>query len=135
MAEDFDYEATGEAEQVMGAAFLISRELLNQLGGLDDGYFVWFEEVDYCQAAQAAGWHILYTPEAEIIHHGGVSFHQLTGWKKSAPYVKSSLRYIHKHFGIIPWLFFLVLSPIPLLLSIPASLMHQTMRERNKARL
>ena len=58
----------------MGAAFFIRRAVLNKIGFLDEKFFTWFEEVDYCQRAKKHGFIIKYFPEVSIIHQGGSSF-------------------------------------------------------------
>ncbi|MGH7851819.1 MAG: glycosyltransferase family 2 protein [Candidatus Binatia bacterium] len=59
--------------QLIGACFLIRRELLKELGGLDQGYFLFYEDTEYCRRALEAGWKILHTREAEVFHHQGKS--------------------------------------------------------------
>ncbi len=50
------------------ACVLVRREVIEQIGFLDEGYFMYFEDVDYCRRARAGGWHILYWPEATVVH-------------------------------------------------------------------
>lgn len=122
--DDFDYGGQAEVDQVKGAAFMIRGETLQQVGILDEGFWVWFEEVDYCRRVKATGWKVAYTPEAQVIHHGAISFNQLVGFKRSLPWLKSSLHYASKHLAwyesIILWL----LAPISILLMIPATFWH-----------
>ena len=61
----------------MGACFLIRRSLIKDIGGLDERYFIWFEEVDYCKQAIQRGWEVVYEPSVYVIHHGGTSFAQV----------------------------------------------------------
>ncbi|NLD35717.1 MAG: glycosyltransferase family 2 protein [Desulfatiglans sp.] len=58
---------------VVGAYFLIRRETMDSIGYLDDRYFLYFEEVDYCLAAKRSGWDVFYFPHTEIVHLGGKS--------------------------------------------------------------
>ncbi len=129
------YEKEMPVEQVMGAAFLIRNIAFKQLGKLDEDYWIWFEEVDYCKRAVNAGWQVLYTPTATVLHHGGVSFGQITGFRKSLPFLQSSLQYAKKHLGLGVYLVLLVLYPVSILLTIPATLVHMIQRARNKKRL
>lgn len=127
---DFDYEREQIIDQVMGSAFLIRNVLFDELGDLDEAFWVWFEEVDYCQRAYAAGWQVAYTPTAQIVHHGGISFGQLIGWHKTVPWLRSSLHYASKY--LKPWEVgvLYMLSPLALLLAIPASLYHVLQRQQ-----
>jgi serine acetyltransferase len=64
-----------EAEWVAFAAVLIRREVIEKIGLLDDGYFMYFEDVDYCQRARQAGFKVLYVPEPRVAHIAGASSH------------------------------------------------------------
>lgn len=93
-----DLETTKEqaVEQVMGACFLIRRELIAEIGGLDERYFIWFEEVDYCKMAIRAGWEVVYAPGTTVIHHGGQSFGQLFSVRKQRMFNESLGKYMRK---------------------------------------
>jgi GT2 family glycosyltransferase len=55
------------------ACVLVRREVVNDIGLMDDGYFMYFDDIDYCRRARAAGWGILHNPEARIVHLRGGS--------------------------------------------------------------
>ncbi|MBI3255874.1 MAG: glycosyltransferase family 2 protein [Candidatus Andersenbacteria bacterium] len=131
----FDYEKRAEVGQVMGAAFFINRALLEKIGLLDEKFWIWFEEVDYCKRARDAGYKVIYTPAGVVMHHGGTSFGQLVGLKKSLPLLRSAQWYVRKHIGFFPYLACALLWPVALLLSVPASLLHLVEKARNKSRL
>ena len=97
LATDFDYNHTAEVDQVMGAFFMIRGSALNQIGLLDEGYFVWFEEVDYCARAKNNGWLTMYYSDAMIIHHYGQSFRQVLSLRKQIILNNSLLRYFSHH--------------------------------------
>jgi hypothetical protein len=94
---DFDYHKTQTVDQVMGAYFFIRRTALDQIGLLDDDYFIWFEEVDYCARAKKLGWPVMYYPGASIVHYFGQSFRQVLSWRKQIILNNSLLRYFNKH--------------------------------------
>jgi len=131
----YDYTKSGYVDQVMGAAFLIRCETLSKVGLLDEGFFVLFEEVDYCKRALEAGWKTFFTPEAEVMHVRAASFSQLVGWRKTWPWLKSSLYYVRKHFGLVAYIGLLLLTPVTFLLTIPASLWHTLLKSRNRQNL
>lgn len=131
----FDYTREQAVDQVMGAAFLIHADVLNILGNFDERFRLWFEEVDYCKRAHDAGWKVVYTPRARVIHHGAASFNQLVGLKRSIPFLMSALQYTHKHLGVARWLLLLSLFPLAVVLSIPASYAHLIGRNTNKITL
>ena len=61
---------------VQGAALMVRRRLLDQVGLLDEGYFMYAEEMDWAWRMHAAGWSILCAPAARVIHHEGQSSRQ-----------------------------------------------------------
>jgi GT2 family glycosyltransferase len=58
---------------VSGASLLVRREVIEQVGLLDEGYFLYFEEVDLCLRAARAGWECHYEPESRVVHLVGQS--------------------------------------------------------------
>jgi len=62
-----------EAGWVCGAGLMIRREVIDQVGLLDDGFFMYFEEVDFCLRAHRAGWRCDYVPASRIVHLAGQS--------------------------------------------------------------
>ena len=97
LAKDFDYKITQPAPQVAGSFFLIRRALIEEIGVLDEKFFIWFEEVDYCKRTTQAGWKVWYKADAEIIHYGGQSFKQRFTLKKQLLFFKSAWYYFKKH--------------------------------------
>ncbi|MBI2050684.1 MAG: glycosyltransferase family 2 protein [Parcubacteria group bacterium] len=108
LAKDFDYARESEADQVMGAFMCIRRSAIEKLspparggdkggvGALDDKYFIWFEEVDFCRRAKRAGFKVVYWPGTSIIHHGGQSFGQAGTVQKQWWFFRSAWRYLTK---------------------------------------
>jgi GT2 family glycosyltransferase len=60
----------------LGAALMVRREAIQAAGLLDEGYFMYAEEVDWCWRIQRAGWPFFCVPTAHVIHHGGASTRQ-----------------------------------------------------------
>jgi N-acetylglucosaminyl-diphospho-decaprenol L-rhamnosyltransferase len=111
-AKDLDAAKEANVDQVMGACFLIRREVIEQIGGLDERYFIWFEEVDYCRMAREAGWTVRYLPSVTVIHHGGQSFAQVFSTRKQKMFNDSLVKYFAKwHAG---WRSGLIRSVAPL---------------------
>ena len=87
-----------EADWVSGACLMIRREAVEQVGGLDEDYFMYSEEVDWCWRVKQAGWKVYYLPEAEILHWGGQSIGQVPLHKRARVY-KSKLLFFRKRRG------------------------------------
>lgn len=117
-ATDFSYAREENVEQVMGA-FLAFRALLTKsVGLLDEGYFLWFEEVDFCTRAQRAGFRIVFVPSMTITHLGGESFAQLLTIEQQLIFNRSLLRYAKKHFNPLAWFLLVLLTPVSLALAL-----------------
>ncbi len=100
LAKGFDYAKEQDVDQVMGAAFFVRRETFKKIGLLDETFFIWFEEVDFCKRVKDAGLRVVYTPEASFIHHRGASFAQAMTFKKQKYFTNSMRIYFAKHDGI-----------------------------------
>lgn len=124
MAEDFDYAKRQEVDQVMGAFFAIRRKVIEQIGPMDERFFLWFEEVDFCKRTRDAGWKIIYTPKPEVLHLGGKSFGQISPIVRQRIFNKSLRYYMRKHKGLLTWLIFAILQPLSLLLALAMGIFH-----------
>lgn len=88
---------------VSGASMMIRRAVFEKIGLLDDGYFMYFEETDFCLRAVRAGFEVWYVPQSRIIHLVGQSS-GVTGTKRSAKrrpkyWFDSRRRYFRQNFG------------------------------------
>ncbi len=113
--DDFNYTAEDFVEQIQGSFMLIKKEVFDKIGLLDEKFFVWFEEIDFCKRTRTAGYKILYSPEVEIIHYGGESFSQVPTIKKQRMYSQSLLYYFWKHKPKWQYLILLI-SKLPIIL-------------------
>jgi GT2 family glycosyltransferase len=96
--------------------------VIKKIGLLDEGYYIWFEEVDYCFRAKQAGFSVIYTPMSQIIHLGGQSFLKALKIKNQWNFCISRLRYIYKNQNLLMFFVILLLTPFSLLLSLLFSL-------------
>ena len=146
---DFDYETTSPAPQPMGAALAIRRDVLDDVGPMDTGFFMYYEEADLCRRILAKGWEIHYLADARITHFGGASARQA----KRALFLqekKSLLRFFDKHCGRTRTILFrLLFKPLfiaKVLFDIPLDLLsslhnalrgrdYKAMRKRQNARI
>jgi len=70
---DWDHSEPRLVDWVSGACFLARRSVLEGLGGFDESYFMYSEDVDLCWRARQAGWEVAYEPSARVTHLQGVS--------------------------------------------------------------
>ena len=96
---DTDDSAILEADWVQGSALMMRREVYESIGGLDEAYTMYSEELDYCRRARTAGWRVYYHGGALITHHGGKSSEQAAEHTQ-LHFHKSKLRYFRQHHGL-----------------------------------
>jgi GT2 family glycosyltransferase len=85
-------------DYVLGACMLIRREAWDRIGPLDEGYFMYLEEVDWCRRALRQGWQVWYEPRTKVIHHGGAATSQQPE-KMFTQLWRSRLRYYERFHG------------------------------------
>ncbi|MBW4515013.1 MAG: glycosyltransferase family 2 protein [Timaviella obliquedivisa GSE-PSE-MK23-08B] len=66
-------EAIQQVDWVAGASMIVRRQVFETAGLMDEKYFLYFEEVDFCVAAKKAGWSCWYVPESRVVHYVGQS--------------------------------------------------------------
>ncbi|MCU0679479.1 MAG: glycosyltransferase family 2 protein [Planctomycetes bacterium] len=103
---DFDYTKPGRVDSVRGAFFMVYAGDDAKLPfWLDERYFLWFEEVDFCRRIKEAGGEVWYTPAAKCVDYIGQSFGQVNSLKKQHYLRASMLKYFKKwHPGWRYWL-------------------------------
>jgi N-acetylglucosaminyl-diphospho-decaprenol L-rhamnosyltransferase len=94
-AGGFDHDRVLEAEFVMGSVMLARREAIEQVGPLDEDFFLFSEETDWCYRFGRAGWKVLFFPGAEFVHVGGASH----GGRMFRENLRGHLRFLAKHHG------------------------------------
>lgn len=78
-----------EVDSVVGAAMLITPKAIKKVGYLDEKYFMYFEDIDYCKRIQAAGFKVYYLPDSKVAHLHGESGKDLAKkedqWRRLVP--------------------------------------------------
>ena len=105
--EDQSYPVDG----VSGSCMLIRRDVINQIGFLDEIFFAYQEDADYCLRARNAGWQVYYYPEAQITHFGGQGGSRVQPYRSILAWHKSYFLYYRKHFSkdyfvLLNWLYY-----------------------------
>ncbi|HWB20455.1 MAG TPA: glycosyltransferase family 2 protein [Phycisphaerales bacterium] len=96
-------DSLSQSQWVSFACVLIRREVIDQIGLMDEGYFMYFEDIDYCRRAHRAGWIVLHQPSARVIHLRGGSSSVKSAIKSRARipryYYEARTRYFAKFYG------------------------------------
>ncbi|MEA3449696.1 MAG: glycosyltransferase family 2 protein [Patescibacteria group bacterium] len=117
---DFDYNKTAQVDSVRGAFFMINLEVARELElfrnstlpYMDERYFLWFEEVDYCKQVQRGGGEVWYTNVAECVDLIGQSFKQVSRGATQKYMADSMLKYFKKWHSSWQWLLLKLTWPI-----------------------
>jgi N-acetylglucosaminyl-diphospho-decaprenol L-rhamnosyltransferase len=95
----FDHGSVLEAEFLMGAVLLLRRDAVDEVGGFDESFFMFSEEVDLCYRMRTAGWSVVFYPGAEFVHVGGASTRPEWG-RMYREQLRGHLRFLAKHEGL-----------------------------------
>lgn len=87
-----------EVDWLVGACLLIRAKAVQQVGLMDEGYFMYSEELDWCRRSAAAGWKTVYLPSARVVHYGGQSSDQDL-FSRHTRFQHSKCRYFEKYHG------------------------------------
>lgn len=98
LMKGFDHKSQRDVDQIMGAAFLLRTAAIDNVGAMDETFFMYYEEVDLCCRMKQAGWRVVFMPEAVITHLGGQSSGQIPV-KKQMMAITSLLKFFRKHRG------------------------------------
>jgi GT2 family glycosyltransferase len=95
---DHPDDETQDVDWITGAAMLARREAIEEVGPLDEGFFMYSEELDWCRRFREAGWRVVYLPTAQIVHHVGKSSGQVVA-ARHVYFQTSKVRYFRKYHG------------------------------------
>ena len=87
-----------EVDVVTGCYMLVRKRAIEEVGMMDDGFFMYAEETDWCYRFRSKGWNNRFTPDAEIIHVGGASAPKLSS-RRAEVTNASFIRYMNKHWS------------------------------------
>ncbi len=97
-----NYPEPVEVDSVIGACMMVRRDALDQIGLLDENYFLFLEETDWCYRMRKAGWKIYHVPQAEIYHFQGKSA-EIEKKKARVEYFRSRYHFFKKNRGRLQW--------------------------------
>lgn len=95
-AEDLPFDAPVDVDWLVGACLMTRRDLIEQIGTMDEAYFMYSEELDWCRRAKDAGWRVVYLPSAQVTHQIGKSSDQAVT-ERHINFQRAKLRYFRKY--------------------------------------
>lgn len=109
-----DEDEINPVDGVAGSCMLARRALVEQIGYLDERYFAYQEDADFCFRARQAGWKVYYMPKAQIIHFGGLGGSRVQPYRSIYEWHRSYFVYYRQHlakdyFFLLNWLYYLAM--------------------------
>lgn len=106
-----DEDEINEVEAVSGSCMVIRRAVVEQIGYLDEQFFAYQEDADFCYRARQAGWKVMYMPQAQIVHFGGQGGSAVEMYRSVYHWHRSYYRYYRKHMSpqypfVVNWFFY-----------------------------
>jgi len=99
LLSDWDHGSLREVDWISGACLMTRREVLSQVGLLDEGYFVFNEDVDWCRRMRDLGWKVYYLPQAQVIHYINSS-NKKTDNRLIIARHRGMIHYFHKYYRV-----------------------------------
>lgn len=109
-----DEDEINPVDGVAGSCMLARRALVEQIGYLDERYFAYQEDADFCFRARQAGWKVYYMPKAQIIHFGSLGGSRVQPYRSIYEWHRSYFTYYRQHlakdyFFLLNWLYYLAM--------------------------
>ena len=95
----YGYDSIHPVENISGVCMLVRREMIGQVGLLDEGYFMYYEDLDWCVRARKKSWQVYYYPEVSVTHAYQKVKDKKQPEKLQTEIRKSQMRFLRKHSG------------------------------------
>ena len=93
---DWDHASVRDVDWLSGACMLVRREAIERVGAMDETFFMFNEDVDWCRRMKLGGWTVTYVPAATVVHHVGASRRKVAA-KVIVERHRGMIHYFHKH--------------------------------------
>ena len=109
-----DEDLISEIDGVSGSCMFIRRKVIDQIGYLDEQFFAYQEDADFCFRTRQAGWQVFYLPEARITHYGGEGGSRVHPYRSIVEWHRSYWLYYRKnlardYFFLFNWFYYLLM--------------------------
>lgn len=109
---DWDHDEPRRVDWAVGAAMLIRRQALEAIGGLDERFFMYVEDIEWCWRARKLGWEIWFEPSAVVRHVGNASGEQRYGDRRTRAYMVNTYAFFRREHGALATLVYRCLNVI-----------------------
>lgn len=94
---DVPHDRVADVDWMLGACLITRPEYLRTVGLLDEGFFLYVEDIDWAQRAHRAGWRVCYVPDAEVVHHHLARTDRVLFDRRTVFHLRGMWRYFRKH--------------------------------------
>ncbi len=104
LMKDFDHKTVRDVDWLMGSCLVLRLSAMKEVGGMDERFFLYFEDVDWCRRFWQGGWRVTYVPQAQFSHFHQQSSRQgstigiITNWA-TREHIRSAIKYFWKYRG------------------------------------
>jgi GT2 family glycosyltransferase len=133
--ERWDTNRAWAADAILGACMLLPRKAVDEVGPLDEDFFIYSEEIDLCKRLRERGWGVYWIPQAVVMHHGAQSTRQVPTDMFLRLY-EAKVLYFRKHHGPVAaalYKLILAMAAMPRILASPICLLERCDRRRQHA--
>jgi len=99
LAGHWAHDRARAVDWAVGAALLVRRDALDQVGPLDESFFMYVEDLEWCWRAARKGWEILFEPDAVVVHVGNASGAKRYGERRTETYMRNTYRFFRREHG------------------------------------
>ncbi len=125
----WEHDYTREVSCVIGTCLMVRREAIDQVGLLDEEFYIYVEDTDWCYRMKQAGWKINFISDAKIIHYGGQSTKQSSSI--GTQHFENTYKYFKKHHGVLYAKCYKALIPINIFLRMMIRLLQYAITNKN----
>jgi GT2 family glycosyltransferase len=111
---------------VIGAALLVRKKVIDQVGIMDENLFFYNDDLDWCLSIRKAGYKIYFLPQAEIIHYGGYSSKRKFNRRLFVEGFKGGLYFVRKHYGELAYNIYRSALTLAFVLVLPCQILNKT---------
>lgn len=129
----WDYNSEREVDVVVGCFSLVRMTAIKQVGVMDERFFVYGDDIDWCRRFVKAGWKVLFTPSAQIVHYGGQTTKKESG-RFSLQLHGAVLINVKTHYNWLTFTGCRILTALYLFLRVPYWLLKAAVRPKDSKR-
>ena len=116
-SKNMSYKDPIEVDSVIGACMIVRKEAMDDVGVLDEDYFIFLEETDWCFRMNKKGWKVYHVPDAEVFHLSGHS-KKRTPWRSQIEYYISLYKFFRKNRAPLSYLTLRILKPCKIFINL-----------------